>query len=288
MRKSLFGFAVLTVSISLAHAQTERRDSAAILGVAAASLVPASLISAIVFLNQEAFWKYAKEVPFHVSNDPPYAMHIDKFSHFYGSAAGSDLMRYSYERVGLSDETSVWLGGGLTFAAGIAIEMEDARHGDDPEYGFSPGDAAADLVGASLPVLRHYYPVFNRLETKLSVWPSAAYKTGIYKSIADDYESQYYWLSFDLHGVTPLPAWLDLALGFSAEHLLRPANGLGYQVPPPNGIPSTDVFFGPDINLKGIPIEGSFWKGLMSVLSYVRIPFPALQFYPRTKFWWLR
>jgi hypothetical protein len=271
-----------------AFSQTPKTDSATALSIAEASLAPATAIGAIILLNQEAFWKYSKEVPFHVSNDPPYAMHIDKFSHFYGSAIGSDGIGYAYRVAGVSDEASRWLGAGLTFAAGIAIEMEDARHGDDPEYGFSFGDLGGDILGSSLPLLRYYFPVFNRLQPKLSVWPSAAYKTGIYKTIADDYESQYYWLSFDLHDVTPLPAWLNVAFGFSAENLLRPSNGLGYQTPSPNGIPYTDIYFGPDINLKGIPIKGRFWEGLTSVLSYVRIPLPCLQFYPRTKFWWLR
>ena len=287
MRKVVTVLAVLLLCASLSRAQ-ERKDSATVLRVAAASLIPAGLISAIIVLNQEAFWKYAKEVPFHVSNDPPYAMHIDKFSHFFGSMAGASLMSYGYEQAGLSQETSVWLGAGLTLAPGIAIEMEDARHGEDPEYGFSPGDLAGDIIGASIPILRYYYPVVDRFQAKLSLWPSAAYRSGVYKSITDDYESQYYWLCFDLPGVTRLPAWLDLAFGFSAENLMRPSNGLGYQVPPPTGNPYTDVYFGPDINLRGLPIHGWFWDGLTSVLAYVRIPLPALEFYPRVKFWWLR
>lgn len=283
----LASLVIATIS-PLVHAQSERKDSATTLSIAEASTIPVVAIGAIILLNQEAFWKYSKEVPFHISNDPPYAMHIDKFSHFYGSAIGSDLIGDSYRLAGVSDETSLWLGAGLTVAAGLAIEMEDARHGQDPEYGFSFGDLGGDISGASLPLLRYYFPIFNRLQTKLSIWPSAAYKTGIYKTLADDYESQYYWLSFDLHDVTPLPKWMNLAFGFSAENLLRPANGLGYQTPSPNGVAYTDIFFGPDINLKGVPIEGSFWQDLIDVLSYVRIPLPALQFYPRVKFWWLR
>ena len=288
MRKIIAILVTTFLAVSLAHAQPERKDAATVLGVAAASLIPASLISAIIILNQEAFWRYAKEVPFHISNDPPYAMHIDKFSHFYGSMAGASLMTYGYERAGLSSETSAWLGAALTFAPGIAIEMEDARHGEDPEYGFSPGDLGGDILGSSLPILRYYFPIVNRFQAKLSIWPSAAYRTGIYKSIADDYESQYYWLCFDLHDVTLLPSWLNVAFGFSAENLLRPSNGLGYQIPPPSGTPYTDVYFGPDINLSGLPIHGAFWDALTSVIAYVRIPLPALQFYPRVKFWWLR
>jgi hypothetical protein len=275
----LFNIGILQNS----RAQSQR-DSATAISVAEASLIPASAIGAIFVLNYDAFWRYATEVPFHISNDPPYAMHIDKFAHTYVSATGSDAIRAAYRLAGVSEETSAWLGAGLTFVAGVAVEMEDARHGDDPEYGFSPGDAAGDLIGSSLPLLRYYYPVLRRLDIKMGLWPSEAYKSGTYKFITDDYESQYFWLSFDLHEITPLPSWLNLAVGFSAENLLRQQ----YHVPSPDGPPYTDIYFGPDINLKGIPIPGAWWQTLSAILSYIRIPFPALQCYPRMKFWWLR
>src|SRR2546421_534696 len=95
LRRSAFLLAY-AVSIS-APLKAQERDSATVLSVVAASLVPASFITAIVILNQNAFWRYATEVPFHVSNDPPYAMHIDKFSHMHLSAIGSDGMRAAYK-----------------------------------------------------------------------------------------------------------------------------------------------------------------------------------------------
>jgi hypothetical protein len=278
-------FVVISLVLAFQAGNTSAQtDSASTTKIAVASLIPASLITAIVVFNHNAFWRYATDVPFHISNDPPYSMHIDKFSHFYVSAAGSDGMRAAYRWSGLSDVTSSWLGAGLSVAAGLAIELEDARHGNDPQYGFSSGDLAADIIGASLPVLRHYYPEMRRLDVKLSMWPSDAYRSHAYKSIVDDYESQYYWLSWDVHDITPLPAWLNVALGFGCENLYRQA----YSTPNPAGLPRTDIYLAPDINLKGIPIEGSLWRAVSSVLSYIRIPLPALQCYPRVKFWWLR
>lgn len=261
-----------------------QQDSVSPLGVAVASLVPAAGITAIVVLNQNAFWRYATDVPFHISNDPPYSMHIDKFSHMHVSAIGSDGMRASYRLAGLSSATSAWLGATLTLLCGTAIELEDARHGSDPQYGFSPGDFAADLVGASLPLLRHYYPAFERLDVKLGIWPSDAYKSGAYRTLADDYESQYYWLSMDMHDWSPLPAWLNVAIGFGCENLYHNA----YSNPSPNGPPYTDIYLAPDLNLKGLPIDGKTWKTIADILSYVRIPLPAVQCYPRCKIWLLR
>lgn len=241
-------------------------------------------MTAIIIGNQQAFWRYAREVPWHVSNDPPYAMHIDKFSHMYMSALGADGIRASYRLAGLSDATAAWLGASLTLACGFAIEMEDARHGLDPQYGFSPGDFVGDILGVSLLVVRHYYPATRRMDVKLSIWPSTAYKQGLYHTIMDDYESQYYWLSFDLHDVTPSPKWLNVAVGFGCENLMR----FAYSTPAAEGAPYTDIYLAPDLNLRGLPIDGPVWRTIAEILSYVRLPLPALQVYPRVKVWGLR
>ncbi len=283
VRSYLFILIFLFGSYDLTFAQ-EEKDSSTVLSVATASLLPAGIAGAIYLLNYEAFWKYATDVPFTVSPDPPYAMHIDKFAHGYLSAVSSNLIRDGYLLSGVSEKTSTWLGAGITFGLGVLIEMEDARHGNDPQYGFSPGDAFGDLVGASLPVLQYYFPGFRRLSTKMFLWQSDAYKAGAYKTIADDYESQYFWLSFDVHDLISTPAWLNIAAGCSAENLQQ-VRFLPFRA---NTTPYTDFYIGPDINLKGIPIEGSFWKTFTDVMSFIRIPFPTLQVYPRIKFWWLR
>ena len=283
MKKLIIVAALLRISKQRLFAQ--EKDSSTAASVAVASLIPAGIASAIFILNYEAFWKYATEVPFWVSPDPPYAMHIDKFAHGYLSALGASGIAGGYKIAGVSEKTATWLGAGITFGLGVLIEAEDARHGNDPQYGFSPGDAFGDLVGSALPVLQYYFPGFRRVQPKIFLWPSDAYKAGAYKTIADDYESQYFWLSFDIHDVFNTPAWLNIAGGFSCENLLQVRALVAGRA---NTTPYTDFYIGPDINLKAIPIEGSFWKTFTDVTSWIRIPLPALQVYPRVKFWWLR
>ena len=284
MRRS-FILVLILLLIAKEHISAQQRtDSSTTLSVAVASLLPTGIAGAVAILNYEAFWKYATAVPFYVSSDPPYAMHIDKFAHGYLSAVSSSTIRDGYLLAGVSEKTSTLLGAGITLGLGVLIEMEDARHGNDAQYGFSPGDALGDLIGAGLPVIQYYFPPLQRLSPKMFLWPSKAYKAGAYKTIADDYESQYFWLSFDVHDVLSTPAWLNIGAGFSTENL-RQVQFLPFRA---NTTPSTDIFIGPDINLKGISIEGSFWKTLTDVLRFVRIPFPTLQIFPRVKFWWLR
>jgi len=137
---------ILTILVQTVSAQ--EKDSSTLLSVTEASLIPVTIATAIIVLNYEAFWKRAVDVPFWVSNDPPYAMHIDKFAHGYLCAVGSAGIKAGYELAGVSEKTSSWLGAGISFGLGLMIEFEDARHGEDPQYGFSPGDAAGDLIGA--------------------------------------------------------------------------------------------------------------------------------------------
>ena len=283
MRKVLSSFFISLVIFLCTGSEifAQEKDSSTTLSVAEASVLPLGVASAIIILNYEAFWKYADEVPFWVSPDPPYAMHIDKFAHGYFSAVSSSGIKAGYMLAGVPEKTATWLGAGITFGLGLMIEMEDARHGNDPQYGFSPGDATGDLLGAALPLLQYYFPAFRRIQPKTFIWPSAVYKN--YHTIADDYESQYYWLSFDVHDIISTPAWMNIGIGFTAENL----PGISW-ARPAGAIPYTDIFIGPDINLNGIPIEGSFWKTFSDIASFIRIPFPTLQVYPRVKFWWLR
>ncbi len=253
--------------------------------IVAASLIPASAFSATLVLNYVAFWKYAGTSPEHWSNDPPYAMHVDKLAHCFFSWFGSDVIQRGYIGAGLDTMESAWLGAGLTLLVGTAIETEDGLHGYSPEYGFSPGDWAGDLIGSSMPLLKRYFPSLNRFTFKISLWPSDAYNAGAYHTIADDYESQYFWLSADVHDlVTFMPPWLNVTAGYSAENL-PPAAYLAFRQ---GKTPASDVYLSLDINLKGIPIQGALWSTITDVFQYIRIPFPSLQVYPRTKFWALR
>jgi hypothetical protein len=272
--------ALVLISGRLSNAQEV--DSSTTASVAIASIVPAALISAGVVLNYEAFWKNADAVAFHISNDPPYSMHVDKLSHAYLSMGVSDGIRGAYRMAGVTPTTSSWLGAGLSVATGLVIELEDARHGNDPQYGFSPGDVGADIVGASLPLLQHYYPAFERVSMKLSVWPSDAHSA--YNTIIDDYESQYYWITYNPHDILPTPRWLNVAVGYSAENL----NAVSWLPSRAGKQPAARLFIAPDIDLAGLPIEGAFWKSFTRVMRYIRIPLPAIEVSPRLKFWWLR
>lgn len=232
-----------------------------------------------MYQNYVVFWKDGKSVPFHFSNDPPYAMHNDKLGHAWFSSTTADLYRIAYQQAGLKASTAAWLGSSVALTTEMLIEVADAYRTGKPYFGFSPGDAAADLIGASIPLIRHYAGEEFVPQYKLSIWPSKVVHA--YSSILDDNESQFFWLSWQ---APTMPKWLNFAVGHGVENIDEAA-----WLPERYGARrATQIYLAPDINLAGLPIEGKAWDIIAQILSHIRIPLPALQLTPRLKWHWLR
>jgi hypothetical protein len=167
------------------------------------------------------------------------------------------------------------------------VEVEDGFRGGSPAFGFSPGDIAGDVIGSSFPALRLYIPFVRKLQYKASFWPSTPLKAGAYSSIMSDDESHFYWMSYDLHqdlAAINWPKWLNICVGYGVEHLDNVSAPPGWS----NGQRSSQIYLGPDLNFKGLPIEGKAWEIISEILSHYKFPLPALQVMPRVKWWWLR
>lgn len=275
---SLFLF-VLVKPVCAQEDTSRQEDSSVTLGIAAASLLPVAVMGGALYQNYVSFWKDGDRVPFHFSNDPPYALHNDKLGHAWFTSSSADLFRLAYREAGLKASTAAWLGSSVALTTELLVEIADAYRTGKPYFGFSPGDAVADLVGASLPLIRHYAGDEYVPEFKLSTWPSSVLHA--YSSILDDNESQFFWLSFD---VPSAPNWLNVAVGHGVENIDEAA-----WLPERQGLKrATQLYLAPDLDLSGLPIKGKAWEIVSQILSHVRIPLPALQLTPRVKLHWLR
>jgi hypothetical protein len=275
---SLFLF-VLMKDVRGQEAPMLQEDSSTTLGIAAASLLPAITLGGALYKNYASFWKNDERVPFHFSSDAPYAMHNDKFGHAWFSSMSSDLIRLGYREAGLSAGTSPWLGFGFALGTELLIEIEDGFRSGKAYYGFSPGDAVADVIGASLPLIRHYAGEEYVPQFRMSLWPSDAVHA--YSSILDDNESQFFWLSFNIPAA---PKWLNVAVGHGVENIDEAA-----WLPERQGKQrATQIYLAPDLDLSGLPIEGKAWGIIAQILSHIRLPLPALQLTPVVKMHWLR
>ncbi|MCB2203924.1 YfiM family protein [bacterium] len=232
-------------------------------------------VTGIHIYQQNAWWQ-GQRGPFHFVNDPDYALNVDKAGHFYGGAFGSWLGQKSMVWSGASQETAVWGGFALGSLFELYVEFED---GFATGWGFSPGDAYADVAGAAWPVLQHYVPYLSSFQPKFTYWPSDAFINGTHKGNAiDDYEGQTYWMGIHMYELLPpswqdyWPSWLGIAVGISIRNMHTEQ---GYENLQRN------VIIALDYDMREI-IPGDSWllHTLKEALNFIHFPSPAIRISP--------
>jgi hypothetical protein len=93
-----------------------------------------------------------------------------------------------------------------------------------------------------------------------------------------DYNGQTYWLSANVWSFAKdsnFPKWLNIAFGFGADGLLygedSPSNQFSQN-------PFRQFYLSFDIDLVKIPTKSKFLKSVFSVINFIKIPAPALEF----------
>lgn len=221
-------------------------------------------------LSTDLWWK-GEPSPFHVDweHDWTYALGADKLGHAWFPYASSRLFAQAFEWSGYSSSTSQWIGSGIALAYQSYTEIRD---GFSAAWGFSWGDMGANIVGAALPILQQEIPCLRKYTYKISYHPSARFRAGSNRSIIDDYESSYHWLSFDVARLLPehwgagWPRWLNIALGHSVKDL------------DDRGAGRHELWLSLDWNLERLPGDGWFWTMMKRTLNVYRFPAPAIRF----------
>jgi len=234
--------------------------------------------------QMNAWWKDLRG-PFHIQNDWEYALHIDKVGHVYGGYILTHIATGMLDWVGVGEKNALWFGAALGAMYQLYVEFED---GFGLQWGFSPGDAYGDVIGAFYPVAQYYVPALQNFNFKLSYIPTEELRKSRTSSFGhkpnimiDDYEGQTYWLSVNVHGLLPetakpyWPEWLGLAFGFSVKKL----DGMG------GG--EREFFLSLDYDLTKLPGDGWLWKGIKRVLNHIHFPAPAVRIAPTTIYYGL-
>lgn len=226
-------------------------------------------------LYQKKAWWSDQKVPFHFTNDWAYARSIDKFGHFYGTTLLAHAFSAGLEAANFPIEDSYLYSGIAAFAFQMYVEIED---GFGPKWGFSPGDAAADFLGAAFSISQYYFPNLKNFQMKISYLPSQKFRSGETFSVFDDYEGQKYWLAFRMEELLPEPAakywpdFLNLAVGYGVDKL----DGVG------GG--DSEFYLGLDFDAEQIPLNGEFWQFIKNTLNYVHFPLPGIRISPNAAF----
>ncbi|QQS37966.1 MAG: DUF2279 domain-containing protein [Ignavibacteriales bacterium] len=230
---------------------------------------------AVHIYQRNAWWKDQRS-SFHFTNDWDYALYIDKVGHFYGANLLAHLFSAGLEAGNIQSEQAAIYGSVAALAFQLYVEIED---GFGPNWGFSPGDAIADVLGSGYALGQYYFPYLKNFQFKFSYWPSQKMKDGTHKGNGiDDYEGQIYWLSLRMKNLLPKsvseywPAWLCLAGGMGVRNL----DGIG------GGQKEFYIAF--DLDAEEIPLYGSGWQFVKNTLNYIHFPMPGIRVTPDAAF----
>lgn len=265
---------VLTWSVPLGSLAAQEMDSSRVStsrlvvfgGVTAASMV-------VVHMQQQQAWWNGPKGSFWLYNDWKFAKGVDKIGHVYGAYVASTAFREGFRWCGLSERSSLLLGVSAGLALELYVEIEDGFH---EIYGFSPGDAMADFLGAGFLLAQETYPVLENIRIKWSYWPSSdlreALRKGENRTFLDDYEGQKHWVAVDPHFVLgerlgkAIPSWLGIAVGYGVEGSIRQ-----------RGDARGAFYVALDYNLRRLAPEEGFFHALLYALDLVHLPAPGIK-----------
>jgi hypothetical protein len=225
-----------------------------------------------VHIYQQNAWWQGPRAPFRFENDWVYALNVDKLGHMYAGYLLSRMFKYSLEWSGFSEHTSTFYGSVLGLSYQMYVEVEDGFH---RVYGFSPGDAFFNIMGATIPLAQWTFPVLRNFTLKYSYWPSTGYrdelKAGQAKAFLDDYQGTTVWLAVDPHFMmgeklsSAVPPWLGLAFGVGARDLNESGGG------------RRQATLALDFNFSKIETESSVLHAVFTLVDFVHLPAPGIR-----------
>lgn len=248
-----------------------------------------------MFVLSKTWYKDRKTVPFHFYNDNGGYLQVDKFGHIYGSYVYSYVGYHYALHSGLSKNEALWYGGTLGLVLQTPIEIMDGIH---EGYGFSWGDMGANTLGSALvfgqAVLFDEQIVKYKFSYSASDYAGRAnglLGTTAMNRILKDYNGQTYWLSMPLKTVinnAAIPPWLNIAAGYGADGMYgefdNPAVHNGVAIPSARRFRQYVISL--DVDWTNIETDSNVLKTILQGLTFVKLPFPALEYNSMGEFRW--
>ncbi|MFI5251356.1 MAG: DUF2279 domain-containing protein [Bacteroidota bacterium] len=252
--------------------QTHAQDSTNINPAKAAIIlgVMTGIVTAVHIYQREAWWQGERQ-PFRFENDWTYALNIDKCGHIYGAYTESKLAHSILSWTGFSEKSSLFYGSLIGLSYQMYVEVEDGYHKD---YGFSPGDAISNIMGASIPLAQNQFPILQNFSLKYSYHPSDQYLNDLrsekFRTFIDDYEGTIFWVSMDPHfllsynAAKAVPSWLGISFGLAAHNLNELGGG------------DRLYYLTLDYNFSKIETQSSILHDFLCALDYFHLPAPGI------------
>jgi len=219
---------------------------------------------------------------FKIADDTHEWKQIDKIGHLYTSYQISRHTAELYKKTGISKKQAILYGAISGFFFQTPIELLD---GFSPDYGFSPGDMTANLIGPVIFVTQYALWDETRIQPKYSfhftslasVRPELLGRNPSEQWLKD-YNGQTYWFSSSPRSFFPAsswPAWLCISVGYGVQDMVaadsRQSMELGY-------LPYRQYYLSLDVDFTKIKTRSRLIKTVAFMLNTLKIPAPAVAF----------
>jgi hypothetical protein len=241
----------------------------------------------------QAWYRHYEQTSFQFFNDNAQWLQMDKAGHTMTAYYIGRVAVRAMQWTGTKRKKSIYYGAAYALMFQTTIEVMDAH---SAAWGFSIGDMAANVLGSAILVSQELLWDEQRISLKFSTHPTkyAQYRpeslgNGFSESWLKDYNGQSYWLSVNPSSFMNekpnwFPQWLNIAAGYSIDGVLggtaNPAfNQAGNPIPPFNR--QRQFYLSLDVDLTRIKTNSKALKTCFELLSFVKIPAPALEFNQR-------
>ncbi len=166
----------------------------------------------------------------------------------------------------LNPAAAAWLGAAFGLAINLPKKIGDGFH---QAKGFSLPDILSAAVGSAVPAVHYAWPPSRIFTLKVNYWPSQEFRNrqGLEPQLESDFAGQHYYLAIapgELNGHDPWPRWLGVALGHSVP----------YWASQP---PVQQWFATLDMNFRGLPLRGTWWRRVAWALDQIHFPAPGVR-----------
>ena len=236
-------------------------------------------------------WYKTKFTHFKVADDYDEWKQVDKMGHFFSAYQICRHTAALYQKTGVSRKQAALYGAISGFLFLTPIEILD---GFQPDYGFSPSDMAANVLGPAL-YLGQYalwneariQPKFSYYRTNLARVRPELLGRNLSEEWLKDYNGQTYWLSVNvasfLRPSSSFPKWLNVSFGYGVQDMVgaRVAKSLelGYE-------PYRQFYLSLDVDLTRIKTRSKLLKTLFFMANTLKIPAPTLELNSKSGLRW--
>ena len=207
---------------------------------------------------------------------------MDKVGHVYMAYQISRHTAELYQKTGISPKQAAIYGAIAGVIFQTPIEILD---GFSPDYGFSPSDMAANIIGSGLYLGQFTLWREQRILPKFSFSPSPLAQVRpelLGKNLSEqwlkDYNGQTYWFSASPASFakgTSWPPWLCLSVGYGIQNMVAAEVPKSAEF---GFIPYRQYSLSLDIDFTKIKSNKKWVKTLGFLFNNLKVPAPALTF----------